>query len=177
MDTKILGAITTAPDVTNDDFFVGTRSALGVYTDYKYSMADLVAYLGTSGGVPTIVDTGRHAAQTAAVASVVAYTVGASDGSFVVSGNVNVTTSGSESFEVTVAYTDETNMARTQSLKFMYGNSGTISSTVAAANGALPYNGLSVRIRCKAATSITVATAGTFTGCTYNVEADITQMI
>lgn len=47
MDTKILGAITNAPDATADDYVVGVRSALGVYTDYKYTMAQLADYIGT----------------------------------------------------------------------------------------------------------------------------------
>lgn len=171
-----LGQIAAAPSVSASDFFVGVRNPGSSSVDYLYSMAQLVAFLGASGGVPSIVDTGRLTGQTAAAASVVSYTVGASDASYSVSANVNVTTSGSENFLVDVAYTDETNTARTINLKFMYASSGTIGSAVAAANGAIPYAGIAMRIRCKSGTSITVSTSGTFTGCTYNVEADIIQM-
>lgn len=174
MDTKIFGAITNAPDATDDDYVVGTRAAGGSYTDYKYTMAQIAAYIGTT--TPSVVASGRETAETAAVATVVTHTVGASDTSFEISANANVTTSSAENFLVDVAYTDETNTARTVNIKFMYGASGTISSAIVAANGAVPYLGLPMRIRCKAATAITVSTSGTFTGCTYNVEAAIIQM-
>lgn len=127
-------------------------------------------------GIPAIYGTGRSAAQTAAVGTVATYTVGASDGSFEISANVLVTTSSAESFTVTCAYTDEGNTARTATLGFSLVAGTAITTTVASANGAVPYMGRPIRIRCKAATAITVATTGTFTGATYNVEADIMQV-
>jgi len=116
--------------------------------------------------------TGRSTAQTAAVASVATYTLGAADASFEVSANVLVTTSSAEAFTVTCAYTDEGNTARTLTLPFII-LAGTTVAAINFANGAAPYEGVPVHIRCKASTAITIATTGTFTGATYNVESII----
>ena len=116
--------------------------------------------------------TGRATAQTAAVASVATYTLGAADQTFEVSANVLVTTSSAENFTVTCAYTDEGNTARTVTLNFQI-LAGTIGTAINFANGAVPYEGVVVHIRCKASTAITIATTGTFTGATYNVEGVI----
>lgn len=132
--------------------------------------------LATAGnGLVSVQGAGRATAQTAANASVATYTVGASDASFVVSANVRVTTSSAEAFTVTCAYTDEGNTARTITLNFQL-VAGTIGTAIAAANGAVPYEGLPLHIRAKAATAITIATTGTFTGCTYNVEGVISKL-
>lgn len=116
--------------------------------------------------------TGRATAQTAANTSVATYTLGAEDQSFEVSANVLVTTSSAEAFTVTVDYTDEGNTARTITLNFQI-LAGTIGTGINFANGAVPYEGIPVHIRAKASTAITVKTAGTFTGATYNVEGII----
>jgi len=126
-------------------------------------------------GIPAVYASGRATAQTAAVASVATYTVGASDGSFDITANVNVTTSTSHSFNVRVDYTDETNTSRTATLAFFDGG-GAIMQTITNATGAGAYPGCSMRIRAKAATAITVKTAGTFTTVTYNVEGTIVQV-
>jgi len=124
--------------------------------------------------IPTIISS-RSTGQTAAVTSVATQTVGASDASFMVSSNILVTTSSAEAFTTTVAYTDEGNTARTLTLNYSL-LAGTIGVTIAAANGAVPYQGVPVQIRCKASTTITIATTGTFTGCTYNVEGTIQKI-
>jgi hypothetical protein len=112
---------------------------------------------------------------TAAVASVATYTVGATDGSFDVVANVLITTATVHSFTVTCAYTDEGNTARTLTLNFST-LAGVISNAaITNAAGAVPYEGVPLRIRCKATTAITIATTGTFTTVTYNVEATISQ--
>lgn len=116
--------------------------------------------------------TGRVTAQTAAAASVLAYTVGASDGTFLVSGNINITTFSVGTFNMTVAYTDEGNTARTLTLNFS-NISGTIAIAVAAAG---VFEGLESQIRAKAATTITFATTGTFTSLTYNAGALLMQV-
>ena len=118
---------------------------------------------------------GRSTAQTAAVASVVTYTVGPSDTSFWVSANVRPTTSTTHAFTVTCAYTDEGNTARTVTLTFGLVAGGVTTTSVANANGAVPYMGVPLLIRAKSATTITVATTGTFTTVTYNVEGIIQQ--
>jgi hypothetical protein len=120
-------------------------------------------------------NTGRATGQTAAVASVATYTLGASDASYEVSANVLITTSNAEAFTVTCAYTDEGNTARTITLNFQLVG-GTIGTAINSANGAVPYEGIPLHIRCKASTAITIATTGTFTGATYNVEGVIKQI-
>lgn len=129
-----------------------------------------------SQGVPSIYGSGRSTAQTAAVASVATYTNAASDGSFIVSANANVTTSTTHNFTVTVAYTDETNTSRTLTLSFFALSGGAPISSITNVTGAGPYEGCSAHIRVKASTAITIATTGTFTSVTYNVEGYITQI-
>lgn len=126
-------------------------------------------------GVPAIVGAGRSTAQTAAKASVATFTVGAADGTFRVSSNVLVTTSTVHSFTVTCAYTDEGNTARTITLTFSQ-LGGTLGTSIANAAGAVPYEGVPLHIRAKASTAITIATTGTFTTVTYNVEGLIEQL-
>lgn len=122
-------------------------------------------------GLAAVPQAGRVTAQTASASSVAAITVGAADATYLVSANVLVTTSTAHSFTVTVAYTDEGNTARTLTLPFSQ-LAGTITANV---TGAGPYEGIPLHIRCKAATTITIATTGTFTTVTYNVEGLITQ--
>lgn len=119
--------------------------------------------------------TGRSTGQTAAVASVAAYTLGASDASYEVSANVLVTTATSHSFTVTVTYTDEGSTSRTLTLSFTLMAGGTLVTLVTNGNGAVPYMGIPQHIRCKGGTAITIATVGTFTTVTYNVEGIIKQ--
>jgi len=126
-------------------------------------------------GVPAIYGSGRSTAQTAAVASVAAYTVPAADGSFRIDANVLVTTSTTHNFTVAVDYTDEGNTARTLTLTFS-SLAGALLTAITNVTGAGPYEGLELRIRCKASTAITVKTVGTFTTVTYNVEATIEQV-
>lgn len=138
----------------------------------------ILSYNGVSTagwGVPAIYAAGRSVAAVAAVPSVSTYTVGAADGSFEVSANVLVTTATTHAFTVTVAYTDEGNTARTLTLTFGLVAGGITTTSIANANGAVPYLGVPMHIRAKAATTITVATTGTFTTVTYNVEGIIKQ--
>lgn len=135
-----------------------------------------VGAVSTAGslGTTAIVANGRSTAQTAAVASVSTFTVGAADGSFEVSANILITTATLYSFTVTCAYTDESNTARTLTLSFS-SLVGTFLTTLTNTGGAGPYEGVPLHIRCKASTAITIATVGTFTTVTYNVESIIKQ--
>lgn len=117
---------------------------------------------------------GRSTAQTAAVTSVVTYTPPA-DGSFIVTANVLVTTATAHNFTVTCAYTDEGNTARTVTMPFSV-LAGTFVTAITNIGGAVPYEGIPIHIRAKASTAITIATTGTFTTVTYNVEGSITQI-
>lgn len=120
--------------------------------------------------------TGRSTAQTAAVASVATLTVGASDASYLVNGNILVTTSSAESFSLQVDYTDEGNTARTITLPIQRIATGAFVTSTISASGAVPYPSTTLQIRAKASTAITIKTSGTFTGCTYNVEGFITRI-
>lgn len=130
----------------------------------------------TGASVPLTVVDSRSTAQTGAVASVAAYTVGTADATLVVSANVLVTTATDHSFTVTCAYTDEGNTARTLTLSFTLVAGGSLVTSVANANGAVPYMGVVQQIRCKASTTVTIATTGTFTTVTYNVEGLISKV-
>lgn len=129
----------------------------------------------TGWGHPAIYGTGRSAGAVAAVASVAAYTVGAADGSFIVSANVLVTTATVHSFTATVTYTDEGNTSRTVTMQFST-LAGAFVTAMTNAQGTVPYGGVPLHIRCKASTSITIATTGTFTTVVYNVEGNIMQI-
>jgi hypothetical protein len=119
---------------------------------------------------------GRATAQTAANASVATFTVGGADASFEVSANVRPTTATTHSFTVTCAYTDEGSTARTATLTFFLVAGSALVTAVANGAGTVPHHGIPIHIRCKAATTITIATTGTFTTVVYNVEACIRKI-
>lgn len=142
-----------------------------------------MANISTQGlGAPAIYGFGRKAAQTAACIStggspnpVTTYTNIATDGSFLVTCNVLITTATLHNFTVTCEYTDEGNTARTAT--FTLNNlAGTPLTAITNTGGAVPYEGLPMHIRCKASTSIKICTAGTFTTVVYNVEGSIMQI-
>ena len=141
----------------------------GKITNYKSAL--LTGY-----GVPIIPGYARPAAgQTAAVASVAAYSNTAADGTYEVSANVLVTASGTHNFTVTVAYTDESNTARTLTLPFS-SLAGAVVTAITNTAGATAYEGLVCHIRVKASTTITIATVGVFTSVTYNCEGTIKRI-
>lgn len=158
----------TAPTTLFDVAGKLTATSGGLIT--RYNNIATVA-----GGVPAIYGNGRSAAATAAVASVAAYTVSAADGSFWVSANVLVTASVTHSFTVTCTYTDEGGTSRTLTLNFSQ-ITGTFVTTITNVTGVGAYEGVALHIRAKASTSITIATTGTFTSVTYNVEGYISQL-
>ncbi len=117
---------------------------------------------------------GRTTGATAAVTTVVSI-IPSVDGSYFVSANVLVTVATTHAFTVTCAYTDEGNTARTLTLAFTLVAGGTFVTSVANANGAVPYMGVIQQIRARGGVAITIATTGTFTTVTYNVEGLIVQ--
>lgn len=129
----------------------------------------------TTRKVVSLYQVGRLTAQTAAAATVATWTVGANDGTFLVSANVLPTTSTVHSFTVTCTYTDEGNTSRTVTLNFSQ-LGGTFVTAISNTAGAVPYEGVPIQIRCKAGSTITIGTTGTFTTVTYNVEASIAQI-
>lgn len=131
---------------------------------------------GSAVGVPVVVGgpTQRKVAATNAQ-TIGSYTVGAADGTFEVSANILVTTATTHSFTVTCAYTDEGNTARTTTLNFSTVAGVISNAAITNVAGAVPYEGVPLHIRCKASTTITIATTGTFTTVTYNGEGYIKQ--
>lgn len=132
--------------------------------------------IATAGwGVPATYAAGRVTAQTAAAAALATYTVGGSDGTFVVSANILVTASVTNSFTMTCTYTDESNTSRTVTMTFS-NVGGTFLNTITNVTGTGAYEGVPLHIRAKSGTAITFATVGTFTSVTYNAEGRITQV-
>lgn len=160
----------TNATITNSYAFTIATSKFGINGNGLIKAYNNIPTAGW--GMPAIYGSGRSTGQTGAVASVATYTIGAADGSFIVSANANITTFVAGTFNVTVAYTDETNTAQTLKLNFS-SLTGTIGIAIAAAG---PFEGIPAHIRCKASTSVTIATSGTFTSLTYNVEGLISQL-
>lgn len=158
-------------DATTDDVWALQAAVSGILG----ALLAVRSYQGivTAGwGVPAIYGAGRLTGQSAAVASVATYTVGAADGSFVVSMNLLMTAFVAGTISGVVTYTDEGGNARNLTLTFS-SVGGTLSTTPGAAGA---FEGVPLHIRAKAATAITCTTTVTvFTG-TYNVEGFITQV-
>jgi len=153
-------------------FVINNANALGMLNKaYLYNNIALEGW-----GLPTIYKYNRLTGQTAAVASVTSYTVGAADGSFEISWNVKVTAVTSCSFSVRVSYTDENGVSRSPQMFGTVEGTATTVRTIVNGLGAVPYTGFTHRIRAQAGTTITVITSGFFTDVTYNVEADIKQV-
>jgi hypothetical protein len=149
--------------------------------DEQNKVRKITAYDGSAtagNGVPAIRAHDRTVGATAAVASITAHTVGAADASYEVSANVLVTTATTHSFTLTCAYTDEGNSARTLTLPFVLVAGSAIVTSIANANGTVPYMGIPIRIRCKAGTTVTIASAagGTYTTVVYNAEGTINKL-
>ena len=149
--------------------FNGTANTLGRISNY--------ATVNTAGnGLSPIVAEDQYAGLTGAKSSIVTFTP-AADGTFVIQANILVTTATNHSFTMTITYTDEGNTARTVTMPFvLVASPSTITTTVASANGAVPYMGIPLTIRCKASTAITAQTTGTFTSVVYNAEAIFSKL-
>lgn len=162
---------------------IGLSASQGVIVSavrvVAFGTAGISGYNGiaTAGyGVSPIYAHGRFTAQVAAKASVAAYAIGAADGSFEVSANINVTAATTAAFTCTCTYTDEANVSRTLTFGFTQLSGATLLTSITNVTGTGPYESPVYHIRCKASTSITIATVGTFTSVTYNVEATISQL-
>lgn len=192
MSVNKLGTVTVAGSATITTmaslYVDGALAAVGGATSYAFYIASGNTYYGglnkfynaiatTGWGTPAIYGYARPSAGQTAAVTLSTYTVGASDGTFIVSANILITTSTLHNFTVTCAYTDEGNTARVVTLQFS-NLAGTFVTAIANAAGAVPYEGVPLHIRCKAATSITIATAagGTYTTVTYNGEGSIIQL-
>jgi hypothetical protein len=125
-------------------------------------------------GVPSIYSVGSVSATTGTIAALCTMTVGASDGDFEVGGNIAVNTATTHNFTMACLYTDAAGTTRTATLTFAL-VAGTLTTAVTAANGTVPYMGISQRIHAKKTTVITVLTTGTVTTVNYDATANITQ--
>ncbi len=130
----------------------------------------------TGWGVPAIYGYARPAAGQTAAVTFATYTVGATDGSFLISANVNVTVSTLHNFTVTCTYTNESNVGQVYTFGFNQLIGTTTISAITNVTGVNSYESPVTHIRCKASTSITIASTGTFTTVTYNGEGSITQI-
>lgn len=169
----VLGTLAVTSDfsVNTSKFTVaassGNMTSAGLTTTYNG--------VATAGhGVAAVRGYGRLTAQTAAV-TLCTFSP-ASDGSFVVSGNLLITVSTNFIFSVAVSYKDESNVSRTLVLGLSPDGGGVVQYAATNSSGAIAYGGVPVCIRAKGGTTITVATSGTFTTVTYNAEAIITQV-
>lgn len=164
----------------NSSILIGTALQITRATGAILLLSQVTQYnnISTTGfGIPAIYGYARPAGAVgaiAAVASVATYTVGAIDGTFLVSANVLLTAATTCNFTVTCAYTDEGNNSRTLTLTFSQ-VTGVLLTAITNVTGAGAYEGVLLHIRAKASTTITVGTTGTFTSCTYNCEGLITQ--
>ncbi len=159
-------------------FGIGTAVGLTLTASGLSFVKTIPTYnnIATTGlGVPAIYGYGRPAAGQTAAVTLATYTVGAADGSFLVSANILITTSTAFSFTVTCTYTDEGGTSRTLTLNFSQ-VTGTFVQTLTNILGAGAYEGVPLHIRAKTATAITIATVGTFTTVAYNGEGQITQL-
>lgn len=123
---------------------------------------------------PIIQAHGRVTAQSAANSSIATYTPSA-DGTFEISGNVNVTAAVSIITTLTCTYTDESNAARTMIMPVAQVAGSFIAAGAITGVGA--WETPVMHIRVKASTAITILTsAGTFTSATYTAEGVIIQI-
>lgn len=125
------------------------------------------------GGVPAIRAENHLEGQTAAIPSICTYTP-AVDASVEVVCGLLVAISSAESFTVTAAYTDIGNTPRVATLPLRTLAGANVLS-VTFAQGAVPYMGVLTRFRAKGGTAVTIATTGSFSGCTYSVGANIRE--
>lgn len=147
----------------------GTSSFGGKFRTYNG-----IATLGW--GVPAIYGYTRPAQQVNATVTLATYVVGASDGSFEVSANVNVTASLTVTMAVTCTYNDENNAAQTLTMAFKTGGGTVLVTSITTALGNIAYHGFPFTIRAKAGSTISIQSTGTVTSVTYTAEGRIMQV-
>lgn len=141
------------------------------------SVNSLWECLSTGSGVwipqstfPTINGNLRTTGITNTSNSFTAYPVGASDATFYVSVEIEITTSGTFSFNANVSYTDPGGNVITRTLPL-----NNVLTPITNAGGTTDYSGTPYHIRCQAGSTITISSTGTFTGVVYNMEERITK--
>lgn len=142
--------------------------------DGTFQNRTTLAKLMTQDGSYFYVPTGRSTAQTAAVANLVSVT-SPNDGVphlYRVSGSVTITTLGSGSINLEVNYTDDNGVAHPACIIPLCAEAGTFATSATTADA---YKG-SLFLLVNPGTGITLKTAGTFTGCTYNTSGVIERL-
>lgn len=169
-----LGAGTTAANTAPLKFTSGSlltsaeAGAIEFLTDAYYGTVTTGAVRGMFG----LHRAGRVTAQAGANASILAYTLPATDASFTVSGNILITAFTAGTVSMVVTYTDEGNTARSLTLNFS-AITGVLGTTAGAAGA---FEGVPLHIRVKASTTITfTTTVAVFTG-TYSADVSLTQI-
>jgi hypothetical protein len=166
------GAWTASPSLTGLTLS-GTAALATVTQTGKTTTYNGIATAGL--GTPVVVAYARVTAQSSANASIATYTVGASDGTFAVSANMNVSAVTVLSTVLTCTYTDETNTSRSLILPIAQLAGTFIAAGVISATGV--WQTAIMHIRAKASTVITLLSAtGTFTGVTYAAEGLMVQV-
>lgn len=167
--------------ITNSSTTGQTLRVTGAST-YAWGALDLANSSAITGSLPfpnggEDISSGRATAQTALNSNILTVPVGGSDQTYMVSINVLITTSGSESFSCSVTYTDEGNTSRVMPVNFSAIDGSLIRAVRGIGFGAAPYAGVPLLIRCKASTNIVFKSdPGTYTGCTYNIDAVCKRM-
>jgi len=148
-------------NTTNASFFGGLFSTYNNVATLGWGIAAIAGYVRPAQQVNTLVNLATK-------------TVGAADGSFIVSANINVTVATASLIGATCTYTDETNTSR--SLVLNFSNIAGVFATTTTLNTAGAFEGVPLHIRAKSGTTITLATTGTVTTATYTAEGQITQV-
>jgi hypothetical protein len=169
--TVTAGNITASAGNSNLTLGTGSVTAGNLILSGKATTYNGLTTAGT--GLPVIVSYARSGTQTNTTVTIInAFSVPGSDTSYEISGNVNITAQTSVALSITATYTDVNNQSRARilplaSIAGAYGVSVATTGDFATAV---------MSIRCKASTTITIATTGTVTGVTYTAEAMIKEV-
>ncbi len=121
----------------------------------------------------TVVAHYDSAGATGAIASLATYTP-SSNGTFAISGHVNVTAIVTNVITFKVSYTDENSNSVTQIIPLTLATTGVVGTT---ATTAFQHSAITINIRCKSGSAITVLTTATGVGSeTYDVGGVITKL-
>lgn len=174
-DTTDASAVGTAGNVFLGGVSVANGKALAL--GGKINFYNNIATTGWGGGGAIVATGSVVGASAAGNITNGAYTDGtAADGEYLISGNILVTAATAVSTSLNVAYTDESNVARTLIMPIS-GLAGTfVAGGLATSTG--PFESAVLHIRTKASSTITFSVAaGTFTGVTYNARCCIRRIV
>jgi len=127
-------------------------------------------------GLPPIVAYERRVGQIAALTGLASYSVpAAADVTLLATFEIMVTVSGTHSFQTNLIFTDTGGTGRTIQLDSA-GVNAQYDVQVGQAQGAVPYCGRLYSVRCKAGTTVSFTTTGTFTSVTYEMSGTFLQV-